>query len=284
MLKLLLWLCLVGFGVGLIVEFLKLLIDIFLATWPVLLMFAGGALACWLAIKFFRNRKKKAPKEISVPVPQYPTSCIGIMSDPVIKDEEQPDYFNGSYELIRSFYTKVVGTSHPNDDGTSRQEILSRCNDGEQITLDWRTFNGDSACAVISDHGQIGFLKADLADDLYRDYVDGYEQSDVFFLFAQIANITGGEYGLQYGCNIRLSIYGLPSPYRDELLPVAVDVILETGQASVTQLQKHLHIGHSRASKLMDELEENGIVGPFQGSKPRTVLITKQEWDLQRKQ
>lgn len=199
------------------------------------------------------------------------------------KTGEQPTYLGGSYQLIRSFYTKVVGGSHRNDDGTSRQEIISRCDDGEQITLEWGTFNGEPACSVISDHGQIGFLRAELAADLHRDYIDGYEGSDVFFFFAQIGNITGGENGLHYGCNLKISIYGLASPYRDEMFPVAVEIILEAGKASVTQLQKRLHIGYSRASKLMDELEENGIVGPFCGSKPREVLISKQQWDAERK-
>ena len=64
----------------------------------------------------------------------------------------------------------------------------------------------------------------------------------------------------------------------DEMLPAAVEVILETGQASVSMLQRRLKLGYARAARIVDEMEEKGIVGPFQGSKPRAILITKEEW------
>ncbi len=65
----------------------------------------------------------------------------------------------------------------------------------------------------------------------------------------------------------------------DEMLPAAVDVILETGQASVSMLQRRLKLGYARAARIVDEMEEKGIVGPFMGSKPRTILITKEQWE-----
>ena len=68
----------------------------------------------------------------------------------------------------------------------------------------------------------------------------------------------------------------------DELLPAAVDVILETGQASVSMLQRRLKLGYARAARIVDEMEEKGIVGPFQGSKPRSILITKEQWEAKK--
>ena len=68
----------------------------------------------------------------------------------------------------------------------------------------------------------------------------------------------------------------------DEMLPAAVDVILETGQASVSMLQRRLKLGYARAARIVDEMEEKGIVGPFQGSKPRTILVTKEQWETMR--
>jgi len=68
----------------------------------------------------------------------------------------------------------------------------------------------------------------------------------------------------------------------DEMLPAAVDVILETGQASVSMLQRRLKLGYARAARIVDEMEEKGIVGPFQGSKPRDILITKEQWAAMR--
>ncbi len=68
----------------------------------------------------------------------------------------------------------------------------------------------------------------------------------------------------------------------DEMLPAAVDVILETGQASVSMLQRRLKLGYARAARIVDEMEEKGIVGPFQGSKPRAILISKEQWEAMR--
>ncbi len=71
-----------------------------------------------------------------------------------------------------------------------------------------------------------------------------------------------------------------PSSDGDEMLPAAVDVILETSQASVSMLQRRLKLGYARAARIMDEMEEKGIVGPFEGSKPRQLLITKEQWEI----
>ncbi len=67
-------------------------------------------------------------------------------------------------------------------------------------------------------------------------------------------------------------------PMGDEMLPAAVDVFLETGLASVSMLQRRLKLGYARAARIVDEMEEKGIVGPFAGSKPRAILITKEQW------
>ncbi len=64
----------------------------------------------------------------------------------------------------------------------------------------------------------------------------------------------------------------------DELLPSAIEVVVDTGMASVSMLQRRLKLGYSRAARLVDQMEEKGVVGPFEGSKPRQVLITKEQW------
>ncbi|GAB4530345.1 MAG: DNA translocase FtsK [Anaerolineae bacterium] len=60
---------------------------------------------------------------------------------------------------------------------------------------------------------------------------------------------------------------------RDELLDEAIDLVVASGRASTTFLQRRLGIGYPRASRLMDQLEEEGIVGPADGSRPRDVLV-----------
>ena len=65
---------------------------------------------------------------------------------------------------------------------------------------------------------------------------------------------------------------------QDEHFAEGVDVILELGQASVSLLQRRLKLGYARAARLMDQMEEKGIVGPSEGAKPRQILITKEHW------
>ena len=67
-------------------------------------------------------------------------------------------------------------------------------------------------------------------------------------------------------------------PDYDELLPQAVDVIFDTKQASVSMLQRRLKLGYSRAARIIDQMEEMGIIGPFEGSKPRQLLISREQW------
>lgn len=65
--------------------------------------------------------------------------------------------------------------------------------------------------------------------------------------------------------------------FGDPLLKKAAEIVIEEGYASVSRLQRRLAVGHARAGKLVDALEAMGIVGPHQGSKPRDVLITRDQ-------
>lgn len=64
----------------------------------------------------------------------------------------------------------------------------------------------------------------------------------------------------------------------DPLFEKAVEVVLDNGRASTSFLQRKLSVGYSRGSKIMDELEEKGIIGPQDGAKPREIRINKQQW------
>ncbi|MDR2817182.1 MAG: DNA translocase FtsK [Oscillospiraceae bacterium] len=69
-----------------------------------------------------------------------------------------------------------------------------------------------------------------------------------------------------------------PTSERDDMLNTAIRCIIEMGQASTSLLQRRLKIGYSRAARLIDEMEERGIVGESDGSKARKVMISKREW------
>ncbi len=64
----------------------------------------------------------------------------------------------------------------------------------------------------------------------------------------------------------------------DEMLPKAIEVVVEAQSASTTLLQRKLKLGYARAARIVDDLEERGIIGPYEGAKPRKVLVSKQQW------
>jgi len=65
---------------------------------------------------------------------------------------------------------------------------------------------------------------------------------------------------------------------KDELYDTAAKLIIETGQASVSILQRRLRLGYSRAARLIDMMQEEGLVGPYCGSKPREILVDREQW------
>lgn len=66
----------------------------------------------------------------------------------------------------------------------------------------------------------------------------------------------------------------------DEALSDAVEAVLELRQCSVAMLQRRVKLGYSRAARIVDQMEELGIVGPYEGAKPRTVLIDREGWKI----
>ena len=65
----------------------------------------------------------------------------------------------------------------------------------------------------------------------------------------------------------------------DPLLMEAIDTVVETGQASTSFIQRRFKVGYARAGRIIDQMEERGIISGYQGSKPREVLITKERLD-----
>ena len=65
----------------------------------------------------------------------------------------------------------------------------------------------------------------------------------------------------------------------DDLLPEAIDLVVRSGQASVSMLQRRFRIGYNRAARIVDMMEARGIIGPQDGSRPRQVLMTEEELD-----
>ena len=105
----------------------------------------------------------------------------------------------------------------------------------------------------------IEFIKHDFVAEYNQEMIDNMEKLATKDKGSQAANDDGGE-------------------AKDEMLPKAIEVVVEAGQASTSLLQRRLKLGYARAARIMDEMETMGIIGPYEGSKPRQVLITKNQW------
>lgn len=121
--------------------------------------------------------------------------------DAIILDSEDSETdFLSKYFLVDEIRTKAVGVTFCNADGSNRQKILAQCHANESLAALFYTYEGNPACALISDHGQIGNLSADLAARLKLNYPD-------CMINGEILEITGGGYGRNFGCNIVLRIF-----------------------------------------------------------------------------
>ncbi len=105
-----------------------------------------------------------------------------------------------------------------------------------------------------------------IVDHIKQDATPSYDQAvlDHIEKQAEKGSDTGG--------------YGDDSGDEDEMLPQAIDLIVNSGQASASMLQRKLKLGYARASRLIDQMEDRGIVGASEGSKPRQVLISREDW------
>ena len=124
--------------------------------------------------------------------------------------------------------------------------------------------------------GQGAFLKDEeveaVVDCLKKQYGAMYDES----IIKDIDRVTAGEDQSSGGSSSGGATGG--GSGADDLFNQAVQTVIEYGSASVSVLQRRLGIGYPRAARLVDELEKKKIIGPFEGSKPRKILITETEW------
>lgn len=121
-------------------------------------------------------------------------------NDTVIYTEEEMQKFQRTHTLVDIIDTKVVGVTYNNSDGTSRQDILALCSAGESVGLEYFEHQGTPAYAVMSQHGQIGNISAELAKIIDTKY-------DGAIVRSSIAAVTGGVDDLYYGCNLLIEVY-----------------------------------------------------------------------------
>ena len=72
--------------------------------------------------------------------------------------------------------------------------------------------------------------------------------------------------------------FGEETSDEDPLLEDAINLVIDMGQASASMIQRKFKVGYSRAGRIIDQMEERGLISGYDGSKPRQVLVTKQQW------
>ena len=97
-----------------------------------------------------------------------------------------------------------------------------------------------------------------------------YDEGIMAEIERQAENVGGGKDD---------SADGLDDDEQDEKLEDAIEFVVNAGQASTSALQRNLKLGYGRAARIIDTMEKMGIVGPYEGAKPRQVLMTRQEWN-----
>jgi S-DNA-T family DNA segregation ATPase FtsK/SpoIIIE len=171
----------------------------------------------------------------------------------------------------------LVATQRPSVDvitGLIKANILSRISFAVSSQIDSRTILDVGGAEKLLGRGDMLYLAAGSAKPVR---VQGAFLSDKDV--DVVVNFLKKQALPEYDEEIFNGSYNEEGPVsEDELFPRAVEIIVRAGHASISLLQRRLHIGYARAARLIDVMEKKGIVGGFEGSKPRTVLMSVEQY------
>lgn len=174
----------------------------------------------------------------------------------------------------------IVATQRPSVDvitGTIKANIPSRISFAVSSQVDSRTILDMAGAEKLLGKGDMLFYPsfyskpsrvqgAFISDDEVQAVVDSLKSQDITEYNEDIIEVVQNPKEILYDDS-------------DELLPTAISLVVEEGQASISLLQRKLKIGYARAARIVDEMEERGVIGGYEGSKPRKVLLTKDDLD-----
>ncbi len=189
----------------------------------------------------------------------------------------------------------IVATQRPSVDvitGLIKANIPSRIAFAVKSQIDSRTIidtqgaekllgNGDMLYCPVGLSKPVRVQGSYVSDDEIERVIDFVtSQGDVKFDsdVMQEIELKASQDGKKKSGVVETGDVGAGGDYDDEMFPAAVEVVVEAGMASTTLLQRKLKLGYARAARIVDELSEKGIIGPYEGNKPRKVLITKEQW------
>ncbi len=178
----------------------------------------------------------------------------------------------------------IVATQRPSVDvitGLMKANIPARIAFSVASLMDSRTILDTPGAEKLLGRGDMLFLTAELSKPvrIQNSFVSEEEVKRV------VRYLKGGE-KVEYAESITgkqtggtANLFGGPSDDQDALFNDAKDAVIAAGKASASFLQRKLKVGYARAARILDELEEAGIIGPSQGSKPREILMTQEQAD-----
>lgn len=181
----------------------------------------------------------------------------------------------------------IVATQRPSADiitGLIKANIPSRCAFAVSSAIDSRIILDATGAEKLLGRGDMLFHPngagkptrlqcAYVSDEEVERVMSGFKKNDTQFSEDVLNEINDEAKGGAQG-----GVFG-EGKQEDELLGEAVRVVMENGQASISMIQRRLRVGYARAARLVDMMEQKKYVSPFDGSKPRQVLITQAEYN-----
>jgi len=172
----------------------------------------------------------------------------------------------------------IVATQRPSVDvitGTIKANIPSRISFAVSSQVDSRTILDMSGAEKLLGKGDMLFYPSFYSKPVrLQGAFIGEEEVDKVVNHLKDQNITNYDEDIIEVVQNTKELNNLDS---DELLPDAISLVVDEGQASISLLQRRLKVGYARAARIVDEMEARGIIGGYEGSKPRKVLMTKDE-------
>jgi len=176
----------------------------------------------------------------------------------------------------------ILATQRPSVDvitGTIKANIGSRIAFAVSSQIDSRTILDMQGAEKLVGKGDMLFNPMGMGKPIrvQGTFVSDGEVNDVIrFVKSQVEG-AGTNYNSDILTKIERSNANDAAEETDDLLPEAIDLVVRSGQASVSMLQRRFRIGYNRAARIVDMMEARGIIGPQDGSRPRQVLMTEAE-------
>ncbi|WP_458460523.1 DNA translocase FtsK [Paenibacillus sp.] len=173
----------------------------------------------------------------------------------------------------------IIATQRPSVDvitGVIKANIPSRIAFGVSSQVDSRTILDMGGAEKLLGRGDMLFMPMGASKPVR---VQGAFMSDEEV--ENIVNYVRGQGEAQYDESLVPEVDDsilTPDEIQDELYEQAVQIILEAKQASVSLLQRRMRVGYTRAARLIDSMEARGVIGPYEGSKPREVLVSLEQY------